>query len=81
MRDRPGGVLRHRVGQALCFLPEIENIDANKANTTFIGHSYFVDGNLVLRDLEDIVQRDYVPGTARALPGQQDAGENTPTGK
>jgi esterase/lipase superfamily enzyme len=56
-----GGVLRHRVGQALCVLPEIENIDANKANTTFIGHSYFVDGSLVLRDLEDIVQRNYGP--------------------
>ena len=42
-------------------LPEIENIDANKANTTFIGHSYFVDGSLVLRDLEDILQRDYSP--------------------
>jgi esterase/lipase superfamily enzyme len=58
---QPGGVLRHRVGQALCILPEIENIDANKANTTFIGHSYFVDGSLVLRDLEDIVQRNYGP--------------------
>jgi hypothetical protein len=58
---QPGGVLRNRVGQALCILPEIENIDANKANTTFIGHSYFVDGSLVLRDLEDIVQRDYGP--------------------
>jgi esterase/lipase superfamily enzyme len=58
---QPGGVLRHRVGQSLCVLPEIENIDANKANTTFIGHSYFVDGSLVLRDLEDIVQRDYGP--------------------
>jgi len=56
-----GGVLRHRVGQALCVLPQIENIDANKANTTFIGHSYFVDGSLVLRDLEDIVQRDFAP--------------------
>jgi esterase/lipase superfamily enzyme len=56
-----GGVLRHRVGQALCVLPQIENIDANKANTTFIGHSYFVDGNLVLRDLEDIVQRNLSP--------------------
>jgi esterase/lipase superfamily enzyme len=56
-----GGALRHRVGQALCVLPQIENIDANKANTTFIGHSYFVDGNLVLRDLEDILQRDYAP--------------------
>lgn len=58
---QPGGVLRHRLGQALCILPKIENIDANKANTTFIGHSYFVDGSLVLRDLEDIVQRDYAP--------------------
>ena len=58
---QPGGVLRHRVGQALCVLPQIENIDANKANTTFIGHSYFVDGSLVLRDLEDIVQRDFAP--------------------
>lgn len=58
---QPGGVLRHRVGQSLCVLPQIENIDANKANTTFIGHSYFVDGNLVLRDLEDILQRDYAP--------------------
>jgi esterase/lipase superfamily enzyme len=56
-----GGVLRHRVGQALCVLPQIENIDANRANTTFIGHSYFVDGNLVLRDLEDIVQRNLSP--------------------
>jgi esterase/lipase superfamily enzyme len=56
-----GGELRHRVGQALCVLPDIENIDANKANTTFIGHSYFVDGSLVLRDLEDIVKRDYSP--------------------
>jgi esterase/lipase superfamily enzyme len=56
-----GGALRSRVGQALCLLPQIENIDANKANTTFIGHSYFVDGNLVLRDLEDILQRDYAP--------------------
>jgi esterase/lipase superfamily enzyme len=56
-----GGALRHRVGQALCILPEIENIDANKANTTFIGHSYFVDGSLVLRDLEDILQREYAP--------------------
>ncbi len=64
---RPGGVLRHRVGQALCVLPQIENIDANKANTTFIGHSYFVDGSLVLRDLEDIVQRDFAR-TASALP-------------
>jgi esterase/lipase superfamily enzyme len=58
---QPGGVLRHRVGQALCILPQIENIDANRANTTFIGHSYFVDGNLVLRDLEDILQRNYGP--------------------
>jgi esterase/lipase superfamily enzyme len=57
----PGGVLRHRVGQLLCVLPQIENIDANKANTTFIGHSYFVDGNLVLRDLEDILQRNLSP--------------------
>lgn len=56
-----GGVLRHRVGQALCVLPQIENIDANKANTTFIGHSYFVDGNLVLRDVEDILQRNLSP--------------------
>jgi esterase/lipase superfamily enzyme len=56
-----GGVLRHRVGQTLCVLPQIENIDANRANTTFIGHSYFVDGNLVLRDLEDIVQRNLSP--------------------
>jgi esterase/lipase superfamily enzyme len=58
---RPGGVLRHRSGQALCILPQIENIDANRANTTFIGHSYFVDGSLVLRDVEDILQRDYAP--------------------
>jgi esterase/lipase superfamily enzyme len=58
---QPGGVLRSRVGQALCILPQVENIDSNKANTTFIGHSYFVDGSLVLRDLEDIVQRDYAP--------------------
>lgn len=58
---QPGGALRHRIGQALCILPKIENIDANAANTTFIGHSYFVDGSLVLRDLEDIVQRDYAP--------------------
>lgn len=58
---QPGGVLRNRLGQALCVLPKIENIDANAANTTFIGHSYFVDGSLVLRDLEDIVQRDYAP--------------------
>lgn len=58
---QPGGVLRPRGGQSLCVLPKIENIDANKANTTFIGHSYFVDGNLVLRDVEDIVQRDYGP--------------------
>jgi esterase/lipase superfamily enzyme len=56
-----GGVLRNRLGQALCILPKIENIDANAANTTFIGHSYFVDGSLVLRDLEDIVQRNYAP--------------------
>lgn len=56
-----GGVLRNRLGQALCILPKIENIDANAANTTFIGHSYFVDGSLMLRDLEDIVQRDYAP--------------------
>jgi esterase/lipase superfamily enzyme len=56
-----GGVIRARVGQALCILPQIENIDANKANTTFMGHSYFVDGSLVLRDLEDILQRDYAP--------------------
>lgn len=58
---QPGGALRQRIGQALCILPKIENIDANAANTTFIGHSYFVDGSLVLRDLEDIVQRDYAP--------------------
>jgi esterase/lipase superfamily enzyme len=58
---RQSGELQHRVGQALCLLPEIENIDANKANTTFIGHSYFVDGSLVLRDIEDIVLRDYGP--------------------
>ena len=55
-------MLRQRVGQALCCLPEMENIDANAANTTFIGHSYFVDGSLVLRDLEDIVQRNFQPG-------------------
>ncbi len=58
---QPGGVLRNRLGQALCILPKIENIDANAANTTFIGHSYFVDGSFVLRDLEDILQRDYAP--------------------
>jgi esterase/lipase superfamily enzyme len=58
---RQSGQLRHRVGQSLCLLPEVENIDANKANTTFIGHSYFVDGSLVLRDIEDIVLRDYAP--------------------
>jgi esterase/lipase superfamily enzyme len=59
--QQTGQAIRQRVGQALCILPEIENVDANKANTTFIGHSYFVDGSLVLRDLEDIVLRDYGP--------------------
>ena len=50
----------------MCCLPDVENVDANAANTTFIGHSYFVDGSLVLRDLEDIVLRNFQP-EARAL--------------
>jgi esterase/lipase superfamily enzyme len=61
-----GATLRPRVGQSLCCLPDVENVDANAANTTFIGHSYFVDGSLVLRDLEDIVLRNFQP-EARAL--------------
>jgi len=64
--QQAGAAIRPRVGQALCCLPEVENIDANAANTTFIGHSYFVDGSLVLRDLEDIVLRNFQP-ESRAL--------------
>jgi esterase/lipase superfamily enzyme len=64
--QQAGTILRPRVGQALCCLPDVENIDANAANTTFIGHSYFVDGSMVLRDLEDIVLRNFQP-EARAL--------------
>lgn len=64
--QQAGSIIRPRVGQALCCLPDVENVDANAANTTFIGHSYFVDGSLVLRDLEDIVLRNFQP-EARAL--------------
>ena len=72
--QQAGAVLRPRVGQALCCLPDVENIDANAANTTFIGHSYFVDGSLVLRDLEDIVLRNFQPEARALCRGQQAAG-------
>ena len=71
---QPGGVLRHRVGQALCVLPQIENIDANKANTTFIGHSYFVDGSLRAARFGRHRAARFRARTARAVPRQQTAG-------
>lgn len=66
--QQSGAVIRPRVGQALCCLPDVENIDANAANTTFIGHSYFVDGSLLLRDLEDIVLRNFLPESRALCP-------------
>jgi esterase/lipase superfamily enzyme len=69
--EHVAGMIRPRAGQALCLLPDVEDVDANAANTTFIGHSYFVDGSLVLRDLEDIMLRNFQPEERALCPNNK----------
>lgn len=51
----------HRAGQVLIPLTGLDNVDARKANTSFLGHDYFVSENPLLGDLQMLFNFDSPP--------------------
>lgn len=50
-----------RLGQGPIFIGGLENIDSDKANTSFLGHDYFVSKPELLIDIELLVTRNFPP--------------------
>ncbi|MEI8347303.1 MAG: alpha/beta hydrolase, partial [Pseudomonadota bacterium] len=56
-----------RAGQAPIFLKGLENIDAERANTSFLGHDYFVSRSELLIDLELMLINNVPPANRSTI--------------
>jgi hypothetical protein len=63
-----------RVGQGPFFLDGLDNIDAQKANTSFLGHVYYASEKIILLDMQLLLggvraaQRPTLRQRTNALP-------------
>lgn len=53
--------LDRRVGETPVFISGLDNIDAERANTSFLGHDYFVSRSELLIDLEMLINMNLPP--------------------
>ena len=51
----------NRAGQVLIPITELDNVDSIRANTSILGHDYFVSANPLLVDIERLLNLDCGP--------------------
>lgn len=57
----------NRAGQVLIPIPGLDNINADQANTSILGHDYFVSANPLLSDIEVLLNFDRPPSNRPPL--------------
>jgi esterase/lipase superfamily enzyme len=60
---------KKRAGEGLVPLPSLVNVDAARANTTILGHDYFVSMSLLLVDLDMLINQNVTASLRQTIRG------------